>query len=143
MRRCRTSRGLSFIGTAAAASVLAAGCGSASGSGDDRAGTLTLLHTGADLTFGAQYWTPAKFLVFEPMAWLDREGRVVPRLARSWEHSTDYREWTYYLRTEARWQDGTPVTSRDVKSPSSVSPSPIWATTGTWSGCRLRTIRPW
>jgi peptide/nickel transport system substrate-binding protein len=41
----------------------------------------------------------------------DYEGR----LARTWEHSPDYREWTYHLRTDVRWHDGVPVTAHDVK----------------------------
>ncbi|HUP20930.1 MAG TPA: ABC transporter substrate-binding protein [Gemmatimonadota bacterium] len=96
-------------------SILAGACGATPATDADQESTLTILHLGADLTFGAQHFTPAKFLVFEPMAWLDREGRTVPRLARAWSHSPDFREWTYHLRTDARWHDGVPVTSRDVK----------------------------
>lgn len=32
-----------------------------------------------------------------------------------WEHSTDYREWTYRLRPDVRWHDGRPVTMDDVE----------------------------
>jgi len=39
---------------------------------------------------------------------------MVPRLARNWEHSEDYRRWTYHLRTDVRWHDGVPVTAHDV-----------------------------
>lgn len=95
--------------------VLGGGCGAGPASDVDPKSTLTILHSGADLTFGAQHFTPGKFLVFEPMAWLDQNGRTVPRLARAWEHSADFREWTYHLRTDARWHDGVPVTSRDVQ----------------------------
>lgn len=91
------------------------GCGAAPAVDADPESTLTILLDDTELHFGAQYFTPAKFLVFEPMAWLDRDGNVVPRLARAWEHSSDFREWTYHLRGDARWHDGVPVTSADVK----------------------------
>ncbi|MCH7921110.1 MAG: hypothetical protein IIC50_24465, partial [Planctomycetes bacterium] len=44
----------------------------------------------------------------------DAEGRLVGRLARRWEHSPDYREWTYHLRTDVRWHDGVSVTAYDI-----------------------------
>ena len=56
----------------------------------------------------------AKFLVFLPLLARDREGKLVGRLAKSWEHSSDYREWTYHLRTDVRWHDGVPVTAHDI-----------------------------
>lgn len=59
--------------------------------------------------------TDADFLVFLPLASLDENGELEGRLAKSWEHSGDYREWTYYLRTDVRWHDGNPVTAHDVK----------------------------
>jgi peptide/nickel transport system substrate-binding protein len=46
---------------------------------------------------------------------LDENGELQPHLAQSWEHSPDYLEWTYHLRTDARWSDGVPVTAHDVK----------------------------
>lgn len=67
-------------------------------------------------------WTPrfsrdgvGKFLVFLELATPDEDGRLVGRLARSWEHSADYREWTIHLRTDVRWHDGVPVTARDIE----------------------------
>ena len=57
----------------------------------------------------------ADFLVFLPLATLDKDGRPEGRLAERWEVSEDYREMTYYLRTDVRWHDGKPVTAHDVK----------------------------
>lgn len=37
-----------------------------------------------------------------------------PRLAESWQESADHLEWTFTLRSGAKWQDGLPVTARDV-----------------------------
>lgn len=86
----------------------------AEAAGDDKLSILTLLDTSQDVAFGAQYGTNAKFLLFEPLVGYGEEGEIVPRLARRWEHSEDYRTWTYHLRTDVTWHDGTPFTSRDV-----------------------------
>ncbi len=57
----------------------------------------------------------ARFLVFLPLVAYDRNGELEGRLARRWEHSPDYHEWTYHLRTDVRWHDGVPVTAHDIK----------------------------
>jgi len=54
------------------------------------------------------------FLFFLPLATRDK-GELEGRLAKSWEHSPDFKEWTYHLRTDVRWQDGVPTTAHDVK----------------------------
>ena len=37
----------------------------------------------------------------------------VPGVATRWECSTDNREWTFYLRRDARWSNNDPVTAQD------------------------------
>lgn len=62
------------------------------------------------------HWSsPAQFLVFSPLVARNAEGELEPRLAASWTHSPDYREWTVLLNGDARWHDGVPVTAHDVK----------------------------
>ncbi len=81
-----------------------------------RGSTVVVSHRQADeaaLRPGSDTW--AKFLVFLPLLGWSEEGALEGRLARSWEHSEDYREWTYHLRTDVRWHDGVPVTAHDVK----------------------------
>ena len=39
---------------------------------------------------------------------------VKPDLALRWEVSEDGRVWTFYLRRDVRWSDGTPFTADDV-----------------------------
>lgn len=39
---------------------------------------------------------------------------IVPDLADRWTSTPDGAIWDFYLRQDARWQDGTPVTARDV-----------------------------
>jgi len=53
--------------------------------------------------------------IFLPLATTAENGDYVPRLAESWQHSPDYREWTYHLRQNVHWHDGTPTTADDVK----------------------------
>ena len=90
------------------------------GGGEDRAysrgSTVVVSHRISDeaaLRPGSDSW--AKFLVFLSLLWWSEEGELEGRLARTWEHSEDYREWTYHLRTDVRWHDGVPFTARDVK----------------------------
>jgi peptide/nickel transport system substrate-binding protein len=45
----------------------------------------------------------------------DEDYGPAPALAESWETSEDGLTWTYHLNPDARWSDGEPVTSEDVK----------------------------
>lgn len=51
--------------------------------------------------------------LFEPLARLDANGQPQPAGAASWEHSDDYRVWTFKLRPEAKWSNGDPVVADD------------------------------
>lgn len=53
-------------------------------------------------------------LIYSGLVGFDSEGRPIPDLARGWVVSKDNLTYTVVLRKGARWQDGTPVTSRDV-----------------------------
>jgi len=53
--------------------------------------------------------------VYSGLIWLDEKGRPQPELAESWDISADGRTYTFHLRRDARWHDGRPVTSADVK----------------------------
>ncbi|MFI5099041.1 MAG: ABC transporter substrate-binding protein [Actinomycetes bacterium] len=42
--------------------------------------------------------------------------QAVPDLAKAaGEHDADFKTWTYHLKDGVKWQDGSPVTSQDVK----------------------------
>ena len=58
--------------------------------------------------------SPAKFLTFLSLTTIDEKGKLEGRLAQRWEHSPDYREWTYHLRTDVQWHDGVPVSAHDI-----------------------------
>ena len=53
--------------------------------------------------------------LFEGLVKLDRKGQVVPLLARSWTVSPDGLTYTFALRPNVTFHDGTPMTSADVK----------------------------
>lgn len=93
---------------------LAAACGRDGAPTSERSSTLTV-HVNADeWLFSPSEADEPIFLVFMPIVRQGRNGGIEGRLARSWEHSDDYRHWTVHLRTDVRWHDGVPVTAHDV-----------------------------
>lgn len=76
--------------------------------------TVTVLYDGDERLMGpAEDWYP-QYLMF--LALMENEtAEWKGRLAERWEHSKDYRTWTFYLRSDVRWHDGTPFTAHDVK----------------------------
>lgn len=55
-------------------------------------------------------------LIYEPLVRLSPSLDVVPAIAESWEFSDDGLTLTFKLNPEAKFSDGTPVTSEDVKA---------------------------
>jgi len=54
--------------------------------------------------------------LFEPLVEYDfKTLKPVPALAKSWKVSDDGLTWTFYLRNDAKWTDGKPVTAHDVE----------------------------
>lgn len=74
-------------------------------------------------------------LVFSGLMRMGPENTLQEDLAASWSMSDDGREWTFTIRDDAAWQDGTPVTAVDVvytidalKSPEAAGVlAPAWA----------------
>ncbi len=50
--------------------------------------------------------------LFEGLVNEDAHGKPAPGVAESW-HSNNFRIWTFKLRKDARWSDGSPVTAQD------------------------------
>lgn len=80
-----------------------------------RTSTVTVAYCCGERVLSPSMGMPAQFLVFLPLVTRDEKGEFEGRLARRWEHTPDYREWTYHLRTDVRWHDGVPVTAHDIK----------------------------
>ncbi len=53
-------------------------------------------------------------VIFQGLVALNERGEPVPALAGSWEISPDQTEYTFKLRSDARWHDGAPFTADDV-----------------------------
>lgn len=50
--------------------------------------------------------------LFEGLVNQNEKGEIVPGVATQWK-SNDNRIWTFTLRDNAKWADGTPVTAQD------------------------------
>ncbi len=53
-------------------------------------------------------------LVFAGLVRIGPAGTIVPDLAERWSVDDSGKEWTFFLRADARWHDGEPVTVEDV-----------------------------
>jgi len=53
-------------------------------------------------------------LVFSGLTRMSERGEVVPDMARGWDVSPDGLTYTFYLRSNLFWHDGTPLTADDV-----------------------------
>jgi ABC-type transport system substrate-binding protein len=55
-------------------------------------------------------------LIMDPYTQIDQKyQRFMPALAQSWESTNNNLTYTFHLRTDVKWQDGVPFTSKDVK----------------------------
>ena len=52
---------------------------------------------------------------FEGLTKLDSNNNVIGGMAESWDISEDGLKYTFYLRTNAKWSDGKPVTAGDFE----------------------------
>lgn len=55
-------------------------------------------------------------LIYEPLVRLDKDLKIVPAIASSWEFSDGGKQLTFKLNPNAKFQDGKPVTPADVKA---------------------------
>jgi peptide/nickel transport system substrate-binding protein len=62
-----------------------------------------------------QKGAPTGSLIYEGLVTKGRTGDYTGWLADSWESSGDGSIWTFHLVRNARWHDGVPFTSEDVK----------------------------
>ena len=50
----------------------------------------------------------------EQLVYTDKSSKIIPRLAQSWKPSDGAKTWTFKLRTDVKFHDGTPMTADDV-----------------------------
>lgn len=55
-------------------------------------------------------------LIYEPLVRLDADLKIVPAIAQSWNFSDDGKELTFKLDPKAKFQNGEPVTAKDVEA---------------------------
>lgn len=53
--------------------------------------------------------------VMEGLVKLDKDGKIVPGVAESWEKSEDGKTWTFKLRKDSKWSNGDTVTAKDFE----------------------------
>jgi len=82
---------------------------------------------GGTLYVGVSYDTPnmdhltsgstftAQMLIFDALVSRGPDGEYYPHLAESWEVSDDYLEWTFHLRDDVTFHDGTPFNAEAAK----------------------------
>ena len=85
-----------------------------------------LIGRNGNLTIALGYWGPPSpflfyprgpgyvltSLVFDTLLWKDNHS-IIPWLAESWDHPDRY-TWIFHLRHGVKWQDGEPLTARDI-----------------------------
>jgi ABC-type transport system substrate-binding protein len=53
--------------------------------------------------------------LWERLTMLDENNELIPGVAESWEQSDDGLTWTFHLREDAKWSDGSPLTAHDFE----------------------------
>src|SRR4030043_2242796 len=53
--------------------------------------------------------------IYDSLLAFDAEGVIIPRVAESFSLSDDGLTWTFNIRKDIKWHDGTPLTAADVK----------------------------
>jgi peptide/nickel transport system substrate-binding protein len=53
--------------------------------------------------------------IYDSLLAFDKAGNIIPRVAESFDLSDDGLTWTFHIRKDIKWHDGTPLTAADVK----------------------------
>ncbi len=122
--RTRTGRGaaavLAGVVMAGVASMALAGAALAQEQSPAKKVVFTVGSTNDAITFNPMFMieTPeynTVDLVYDKLlSWSQKDFSTVPDLATSWERSDDGLTWTFKIRDDATWQDGTPLTAHDI-----------------------------
>jgi len=117
MRRCLTAAGVALAVAVLLVVPVAAGAASPSPGAAATVYRIGLLEDYDGINpFSA--WSGPSWecfrLSYNFLTWYDREYKPVPDLARSWETSADGRTWTFHIIEGMKWQDGVPLTARDI-----------------------------
>ena len=86
-----------------------------------RGGDLVFVHQQRATSLDANVWTAtnaARIMrqIYDPLVWQPEGGVFVPGLATRWEISDDGLEYTFWLRDDVVFHDGTPFNAEAVKA---------------------------
>ena len=81
-------------------------------------------------------------LLFRGLLRAGPNGTLVPDLARSWAVSPDGLTYTFNMSTDARWEDGQPVTAADVVFTVDLAEDPDYdgPLGGSWQGIKATAV---
>jgi peptide/nickel transport system substrate-binding protein len=57
----------------------------------------------------------SNLVLFDPLKKIESVDTIIGELAERWSWQDNYRNLVFFLRKNAKWHDGPPLTSRDVK----------------------------
>ena len=85
---------------------------------EDENGTLTVAVSSDTGTMDPAGSIALTFLSYsasalDELVTFDENGEIIYRAAESYEVNEDYTLWTFHLREDGLWSDGSPVTSKD------------------------------
>lgn len=116
----RRTKGIAITAAVVGALALSACSGSDEGSAYSAGDTVTVALGGDPLTLnpfdyraGVNFYGSSQ--LYERLLSRDAEGELIPWLASDWEVSDDGLTYTFTLRDDVVFHDGTPMTAADVK----------------------------
>jgi len=69
-----------------------------------------------DPAVGSDFSSSSSFVnLYDTLVYPDTKGDPLPHVATAWEASADGLTWTFHLRNDVKFHDGTPLTAADVK----------------------------
>ncbi len=74
-----------------------------------------IIGEGLDHTYDWNSWTDVRYGVTETLTRFAQDGSTEPWLAESWESNEDATVWTFKLREDVCFSNGTPMTASKVK----------------------------
>uniref|UniRef100_A0A7C4U8U0 TonB family protein n=1 Tax=candidate division WOR-3 bacterium TaxID=2052148 RepID=A0A7C4U8U0_UNCW3 len=85
----------------------------------EKGGTLIVASFEEPTTLNPLYppisgYSPITYLLFSSLHKFDKNGKVMPCIASSWEFSEDLTKITYYIDRNSKWSDGSPITQKDI-----------------------------
>ncbi len=114
----KTRRGLQFVALVLAMILLAACSKTATPKSSGKPKVLTVgygAEPGNMLPYGSGGEASVRANMFDSLVRRDRDLKLAPSLATSWETSQDGKTWTFHLRKNVKFHNGEPFNAQAVK----------------------------